>query len=345
MLLDDTLTLLVERDPGRADVAAVIRKLAQAAISVRSVIDEGALGATGARQTQSRNSAGDVQHELDVHADELFLSAMHKAPVALYATEELEHAVRLNPEMRLAVAIDPLDGSSNINANVSIGSIFSILPVLDDPLADPVATFLQPGANQLAAGFFIYGPQLALVLTCGDGVRIYIHSARQGAFVLVQAEAAIPCKASEIAINVSNYRHWDEPVRQYIDDCLKGAAGPREKDYNMRWIASLVAECYRIMVRGGIFLYPGDARHGYVNGRLRLVYEANPIAFLVEQAGGAATDGDTRILDLLAPSLHARTPLIFGAADEVARIGRYCTEAAAIGERAPLFGSRGLFRV
>lgn len=344
MLLEDALNSLVERQPGRADVAAVIRKLAQAAISVRAVIDEGALGAIGSRQSQSRNSAGDIQHELDIHADELFLSAMHKAPVALYATEELEHCVRLNADMRLAVAIDPLDGSSNINANVSIGSIFSILPVVDDS-ADPAATFLQPGANQLAAGFFIYGPQLALVLTCGDGVQIYIHSARQSAFVLVKTGTAIPRKAGEIAINVSNYRHWDEPVRQYIDDCLKGGTGPREKDYNMRWIASLVAECYRIMVRGGIFLYPADARHGYANGRLRLVYEANPIAFLIEQAGGAATNGDTRILDLSASSIHARTPLIFGAADEVARIGRYFAEAAAIGERAPLFGSRGLFRV
>lgn len=345
MLLDSTLNTLAECQPSHADVAAVIRKLAQAAISVRDVINEGAFGAAGSGQRPARNSAGDIQHALDVHADELFLSAMHKAPVALYATEELDQCVRLNPTAPLGVAIDPLDGSSNIDANVSIGSIFSILPVIDNAEADPAATFLQPGANQLAAGFFIYGPQLALVLTWGAGVQIYIHSSRRNAFVLAHADLTIPRKAGEIAINVSNYRHWDEPVRQYVDDCLKGSTGPREKDYNMRWIASLVAECYRIVVRGGIFLYPADARHGYASGRLRLVYEANPIAFLAEQAGGAATDGETRILDLRAPSLHARTPLVFGAIDEVARIGRYFTQASAIGERAPLFGSRGLFRV
>lgn len=346
MLLDVALTSLAERGPGHADVAAVIRKLSQAAISVRAVINDGALGVVYSGKRADRNATGDIQHELDVHADELFMSAMHKAPVALYATEELERAVRLHSGARVAVAIDPLDGSSNIDTNVSIGTIFSILPVAPDASgdADPVATFAQPGSSQLAAGFFIYGPQLALALTWGEGVQVFIYSARKEAFVLAKREVSIARKAGEIAINVSNYRHWDEPVRQYVNDCFKGSEGPREKDYNMRWIASLVADCYRIMMRGGVFLYPGDARQGYGKGRLRLVYEANPIAMLIEQAGGAATNGESRVLDLIPASLHARTPLVFGAADEVARIGRYFEDASTIGERAPLFGSRGLFR-
>lgn len=354
MILEAALSALAERGQTQAHVANVIGRMAQAAISVRGIINDGALGsiyAAAARGTS--NSAGDVQHELDLHADELFMAAMHRAPVALYASEELDRPVRFDRSARLAVAIDPLDGSSNIDTNVSIGTIFSILPVVmappalaDDavPEPDPVATYLQPGSAQLAAGFFIYGPQLALAVTWGDGLHLFIHSARKDTFVLASSGRTIPRKANEFAINASNYRHWDEAIRLYVDDCVAGATGPREKDYNMRWIASLVADCYRILMRGGVFLYPGDQRQGYGQGRLRLVYEANPIAMLVEQAGGQAIDGEARVLDKLPGSLHQRTPLIFGSADEVARIGRYFADPAAIGERAPLFGTRGLFR-
>lgn len=345
MTLDESLAELAGQGGAHADIAAVISKLAHAAIGVRGVINDGALGSAFAGPRSSRNSGGDIQHELDVRADELFLAAMHKAPVALYATEELDRPVQLDRRARIAVAIDPLDGSSNIDTNVSIGTIFSILPVAGNPAEDAMATFLQPGSVQLAAGFFIYGPQLALVLTWGEKTRIYIHSARHDAFLLAHDDRQIPRKANEFAINASNYRHWDEPIRLYFDDCLQGCDGPREKDYNMRWIASLVADCYRIIMRGGVFLYPGDARQGYAKGRLRLVYEANPIAMIVEHAGGMATDGCTNILDLVPAGLHERTPLIFGSADEVARIGRYHSQPSDIPERSPLFGLRGLFRV
>jgi fructose-1,6-bisphosphatase I len=203
---------------------------------------------------------------------------------------------------------------------------------------------LQAGVSILGAGFFIYGPQLALVLSLGSGTHVFVHSTRLGTFVQAYESRIIPQKTQEFAINAANYRHWDEAVRLYVDDCLEGAEGPREKDFNMRWIASLVAECYRILMRGGVFLYPGDQRRGYSQGRLRLVYEANPIAYLIEQAAGAATDAITRILEIEPESLHQRVPVVFGSAREVARIARYHTEPSAIGERAPLFSRRGLFR-
>jgi fructose-1,6-bisphosphatase I len=330
-------------DERRSAVVAIIRQFTQAATKVRNAINQGALGAAfaGAR---GANADGDVQKDLDVFADDIFLDAMRRAPVALYASEELEQPVLLDRQAPVAVAIDPLDGSSNIDTNVSVGTIFSLLPATGAPDADPAASFLQPGANMLGAGFFIYGPQLALVLSLGSGTHVFVHSTRLGTFVQAYESRIIPARTQEFAINAANYRHWDEAVRLYVDDCLEGAEGPREKDFNMRWIASLVAECYRILMRGGVFLYPGDQRRGYSQGRLRLVYEANPIAYLVEQAAGAATDAITRILEIEPESLHQRVPVVFGSAREVARIARYHTEPSAIGERAPLFSRRGLFR-
>ncbi|MBS3648357.1 class 1 fructose-bisphosphatase [Pseudaminobacter sp. 19-2017] len=330
-------------DQQRTNIAAAVRQLAQAAVKVRHAINQGALGTAFAR-ARGTNADGDVQKDLDVFADDIFLDAMRHAPVALYASEELDQPVLLDPTARIAVAIDPLDGSSNIDTNVSLGTIFSFLPLTGAPDADPAASFFQPGANQLGAGFFIYGPQLALVLSLGSGTHIFVLSTRLGTFVQAYESRIIPPRTQEFAINAANYRHWDEAVRLYIDDCLKGSEGPRERDFNMRWIASLAADCYRILIRGGVFLYPGDARRGYHQGRLRLVYEANPIAYLVEQAGGSATDAVDRILEIEPEHLHQRTPVVFGSAREVARIARYHTAPSAIGERAPLFGTRGLFR-
>jgi fructose-1,6-bisphosphatase I len=324
----------------REDVAAIIRAFSEAALKVRKMLNEGALGAAFAGDRGTANADGDRQKEMDVFADNCFLEAAQGVGVGLYASEELPNPVELDPAATLAVAIDPLDGSSNIDTNVSIGTIFSILPRLDSE----EATFAQSGTAQLAAGFFIYGPQLALVLTKLNGTRIYVFSSRLGTFVQAYHSLAIPQVTTEFAINVSNYRHWDEQVRLYVDDCLTGSDGPRGRDFNMRWNASLVAEAYRIMVRGGVFLYPRDQRKGYGAGRLRLVYEANPIALLVEQAGGAATDGITRILDIVPQSVHQRTPLVFGSAKEVAKIARYHEEPSAIGNRHPLFSNRGLFR-
>ncbi len=333
-----------ERGEASRDLALIIQRLAMAALEIRKLVGQGALNDTFHGLRESSNADGDIQKELDVICDDLFLSCLQGAPVAYYASEELENPILLDPAARLAVAIDPLDGSSNIDTNVSIGTIFSILPALKGVEADVTATFLQPGHRQLAAGFFIYGPQTALVLSLGKGTEIFIFSSRLGCFVQAYKSVAIPDRAHEFAINTSNYRHWDEAIRLYVDDCLAGAEGPRERDFNMRWIASLVTEAYRILVRGGIFLYPSDGRKGYSHGRLRLVYEANPIAFLIENASGAATDSVTRILDLEPESLHQRTPLVFGSRREVARVARYHVDPAMIGERAPLFGKRGLFR-
>ncbi len=244
----------------------------------------------------------------------------------------------------LAVAMDPLDGSSNIDANVSIGTIFSLLPRATAGNGASEAAVLQAGTNQLAAGMVVYGPQTALVLTLGQGTHIFTLERTTSTFVLTRADVRIPVGTREYAINASNYRHWEEPVRAYIDDCIAGAEGPRGENFNMRWIASLVAEAYRIFARGGIFLYPRDARRGYRSGRLRLVYEANPIAFLVEQADGAASDGERRILGIHPRELHERVPLVFGARDKVERVARYHANPHSIGERSPLFARRGLFR-
>jgi len=332
-----------QQDGLRPAVAAVIGQLAGAALKVRHAINDGPL-ARELRSKTASNGEGDDQKGLDVHADAIFLAACREAPVAAYASEEQPDATLLDRNAPIAVAIDPVDGSSNIDTNISIGTIFSLLPATGEPGTDPAALFLQPGKRQLAAGFFIYGPQLALALTLGSGTHIFVHSSRLGTFVQMSESPVIPHRTQEFAINMSNCRHWDEGVRLYVDDCLKGTEGPRGKDFNMRWNASMVAECYRILMRGGVYLYPGDDRKGYRNGRLRLIYEANPVAFLIEQAGGAATETVNRILDLEPESLHQRVPLVFGSAREVARIARYQTAPSTIAERSPLFGRRGLLR-
>ncbi|MCA1370141.1 class 1 fructose-bisphosphatase [Bradyrhizobium sp. BRP14] len=326
------------------DVATVVQRLVMAALEVRKLVNQGALGPAFNAARGSSNTDGDFQKEMDLLCDDLFLSCLQGAPVACYASEELENPVLLGPNARLAVAIDPLDGSSNIDNNVSIGTIFSVLPAAKGPDVDPSQSFLQPGNRQLAAGFFLYGPQTALVLSLGKGTEIFIFSSRLGCFVEAYKSISIPERTSEFAINMSNYRHWEEAIRLYVDDCLAGSEGPREREFNMRWIASLVAETYRILTRGGIFLYPADGRKGYSQGRLRLVYEANPIAFLIENAGGSATTCVTRILDLVPENLHQRVPLAFGSRREVTRVARYHVDPNMIGERAPLFGKRGLFR-
>ncbi|HXV29006.1 MAG TPA: class 1 fructose-bisphosphatase [Sinorhizobium sp.] len=327
------------------DVADVILRLAKAALDVRKLASQAALGPAVSGTRGGRNADDDdLQKDLNLRCDDLFLSCLEGAPVACYASEELENPVLLQPNARLAVAVDPLHGSSNIETDVAIGTIFSVLPAVKGPEADPRHSFLQSGNRQLAAGFFLYGPQTALVLSLGTGTEIFIFSSRLGCFVEAFKSVNIPERTSEFAINMSNYRHWEEAIRLYVDDCLAGFEGPRERDFNMCWIASLVAEAYRILIRGGIYLYPADARRGYGQGRLRLVYEANPIAFIIENAGGAATTCLTRILDLVPENLHQRVPLAFGSRREVARVARYHVDPNMIGERAPLFGKRGLFR-
>lgn len=328
--------------PFASDVAHVIARIAEAGAGIAATIAEGAGNGALADPVGAANADGDAQRGLDLLADERFLAAIADTAVGLYASEELSEPVAIGSGRPLALAIDPLDGSSNIATNVPIGTIFSIRPVVESD--DPAASFLRSGREQLAAGFLIYGPQTALVLTLGDGTDVFIWSPTARAFHLAMPAVAIAPKTREFAINASNYRHWDESVRLYFDDCIKGGHGPRESEFNMRWIASLVAEAYRILVRGGVFLYPGDRRRGYGQGRLRLVYEVHPIALLVEQAGGKATDGSEPVLDIAATTLHQRSPLVFGSANEVTRIGRYHALPSHIADRAPLFGKRGLFR-
>ena len=284
------------------------------------------------------NSDGDQQKPLDVIADELFASALVGVGVRWYASEEREEVIEVDQHGAYGLAIDPLDGSSNIDVNVSIGTIFSIMPALDD--GD--ASFLRKASDQLAGGYIIYGPQTAMMVTFGDGVLHYVMDPDTHQFVLRTAGVKIPGTSTEFAINASNYRHWSRPIRAYIDDCVAGSEGPRSKNFNMRWVASLVAETHRIMMRGGIFLYPSDARPGYENGRLRMVYECAPIAFLVEQASGRATDGHDAILSKSANELHARVPLVFGSAEKVDRVASYFDLPEE--EVSALFGKRGLFR-
>ncbi len=290
------------------------------------------------------NSDGDQQKKLDIVAEDLFSDSLRKAGIGAYLSEEVEEATVFHPAGLLAVAIDPLDGSSNIDVNAPIGTIFSILPMVSEAVADPALAFRQPGRKQLAAGFFIYGPQTSLVVTFGKGVHLLVLSPELNDFVLVESAITIPPDMPEYAINASNYRHWHEPVQTYIDDCVRGEEGPRGRNFNMRWIGSMVADAYRIFMRGGIFLYPGDKRPGYEQGRLRLMYEANPVAFLAEQAGGAATDGIDNILDRKPHSPHQRVPFVMGSADKVERVREYYLDLNPPTRDAPLFGRRGLLR-
>jgi fructose-1,6-bisphosphatase I len=341
--LDDVLREHVGRDAGLAPVAELIREIANVAVEMADVISLGRLSGDGDAAVGCLNPAGDVQKKLDLFANGLFVDAFKGAPVAIVLSEEMEEPLPLDPDAPLAVAIDPLDGSSNIDANVSIGTIFSVLPALPDA-AHPKAHFLRPGRNQLAAGFVVYGPQCSLVLAIGGGTGIFILDRRKGVFREVAAAVQIPKESHEYAINTSNYRHWTPSVRTFVDDCVKGTEGPLACDHNMRWIASLVAEAYRILSRGGVFLYPGDLRQGYSAGRLRLIYEANPIAHIIEQAGGNATDSVRRILDVVPSDLHVRTPFVFGSSSMVHLIARYHTDPQFSAEHSPLFGRRGLMR-
>lgn len=327
-------------DPlGRA-VTDVVAALAQASIEISELTGRGALaGITG--QAQGRNSDGDVQKDLDVRADQIIRSSIKSLQVAALASEEATEPAILNPAAPISIAIDPLDGSSNIDTNMSVGTIFSILRTP----ADVRTAFMQPGTAQLAAGFVVYGPQTSLALTLGNGVDIFTLDRGENAFRLIRSMVQIPADTAEFAINASNRRHWEPPIQAYIDDCLAGADGARGKDFNMRWIGSLVAEAYRILTRGGVFLYPADARDAYGEGRLRLVYEASPMAFIMEQAGGAASTGRKRILDLVPGALHQRVPLIMGSRDKVLRLERLHMSPDITSEKnAPLFAQRGLFR-
>jgi len=314
-----TLSDFLANDPDLSPgLAAILLAMCDVGKDMARLIARGALeGAMGA--AVGDNTDGDVQKALDVIADEKFYAALQGSSLRWYASEEQEHVQPLNPNGAYALATDPLDGSSNIDVNVSIGTIFSVFAAKDDA----EASFLRPGTDQLMAGYIVYGPQTGVMVTWGTGTHYFLLDPDTHEYVLVTKGLQIPQSASEYAINASNYRHWTKPVRAYIDDCLAGETGPRGKNFNMRWVGSLVAEAHRILTRGGIFLYPSDARRGYEQGRLRMVYECVPIAMLVEQAGGLATDGTDRLMDNQVKTLHGRTPLIFGTPDKVGRVATY----------------------
>ncbi len=324
-------------DPEDDALDAILNGIALASARLARVIARGGIdhrldAATGT------NADGDAQKTLDVLADDLFREALVGVGVRHLVSEEQEHGLTLDPDGHYAVAIDPLDGSSNIDSNVSIGTIFGIYPAG----TDLAASFLRPGRDLVAAGYTVYGPQCCLVIARAGRVTKLVLDPHTGAFVIVDDALKVPDGASEYAINASNYRYWDTPIRAYVDDLVAGAEGPRGKNFNMRWIASLVAETHRILVRGGIFLYPRDSRKGYEHGRLRYLYECAPIAFVIEAAGGSASDGVSPILSRTPASLHARCPLIFGAAEKVARVVAYHDLPER--ETSALFGRRGLFR-
>ena len=281
----------------------------------------------------SQNVQGEVQKKLDIIANEVLIEANEwGGHLAAMASEEMEGIYVVPnryPQGEYLLLFDPLDGSSNIDVNVSIGTIFSVLKMPDDASGVDEKNFLQPGRQQVAAGYCVYGPQTTLVLTVGDGVHVFTLDREQGSFVLTQENLRLPEDTKEFAINMSNMRHWDAPVRRYIDECLAGKEGPRGKDFNMRWIASMVADVHRILMRGGVFMYPWDKREPHKPGKLRLMYEANPMGWLVEQAGGAASNGRQRILDVQPTQLHERVSVILGSKNEVERVTQYYLEGDA----------------
>ena len=313
-----------------ADLRLLIEVVARACKHIAVTIGKGGLGeALG--EAGSENVQGEAQKKLDVISNDILLDANEwGGHLAAMASEEMD-LPRLIPNRyphgEYLLMFDPLDGSSNIDVNVSIGTIFSVLkcPEGADLSSETAAeaAFLQPGTAQVAAGYAIYGPTTLLVLTVGDGVASFTLDREIGSFVLTQENIQVPEDTQEFAINMSNQRHWEPPVQRYVAELLQGKEGPRGKDFNMRWVASMVADVHRILTRGGIFMYPLDAKTRDKGGKLRLMYEANPMAWLVEQAGGAASTGRQRILDLQPEKLHQRVPVILGSRNEVAVVVAY----------------------
>jgi fructose-1,6-bisphosphatase I len=321
-----------QRDKGinTADLKFLIEIVSRACQAISIAIGKGSLGGV-LGEAGSDNVQGEAQKKLDVLSNDILLEANEwGGHLAAMASEEMDlpHLVpNRYPQGEYLLMFDPLDGSSNIDVNVSIGTIFSVLKCPEgSDLSTPEAAeaaFLQPGTAQVAAGYAVYGPTTVLVLTVGDGVTVFTLDREQGSFILTQENVQIPADTKEFAINMSNQRFWEAPVQRYVAEMQAGKTGPLGKDYNMRWVASMVADVHRIMTRGGIFMYPLDDKMKDKGGKLRLMYEANPMALLVEQAGGAATTGRERILDIQPNQLHQRVPVILGSKNEVERVTAY----------------------
>ena len=312
-----------------AQLRLLLEVVARACKSISHSVNKGALGEV-LGSAGSENVQGEIQKKLDIIANEVLIEANewggHLAAMASEEMDEIYQVPNRYPRGEYLLLFDPLDGSSNIDVNVSIGTIFSVL-VKPEGVDVSEQDFLQAGHQQVAAGYCVYGPQTTLVLTVGHGVDMFTLDREQGSFVLTQENVRIPEDTKEFAINMSNMRHWDTPTKRYIDECLQGREGPRGKDFNMRWIASMVADVHRILTRGGVFMYPWDKREPNKPGKLRLMYEANPMAWLVEQAGGAATNGHQRILDIAPEQLHQRVSVVLGSKNEVERVTQYYAQA------------------
>src|SRR6267143_4532535 len=323
---------LIERQRDKklinADLRLLIETIARACKAISTRVNKGALG-DGLGGAATRNVHGEVQKKLDVLSNEILLEAnVWGGNLAAFASEEAEKPIPITEPYKRGeylLLIDPLDGSSNIDVNISVGTIFSVLRCPKTPegkYCEPEeAAFLQPGSKQVAAGFAVYGPTTVVVITVGDGVYGFTLDRETYTFVQTHPDIKIPADTAEFAINTSNMRRWEPPVKRYIDECLAGKDGPRGKDFNMRWVASMVADVFRVLSRGGIFMYPRDSKQK--EGRLRLMYEANPMALIVEQAGGVATDGRMPILDIEPKGLHQRVAVILGSRNEVERVTSY----------------------
>ena len=317
------------------ELRLLIEVVARACKSISVAVGKGALGgvlgeAVAAAGGASVNVQGEAQKKLDVLSNDILLEAnAWGGHLAACASEEMDHCQPIPdafPRGNYLLLFDPLDGSSNIDINAGVGTIFSVLRCPDGVALVGDEHFLQPGTEQVAAGYCLYGPSTMLVLTIGHGTHAFTLDREQGSFVLTQKRMRVPEETREFAINMSNQRHWEAPMQDYVRDLLAGTQGPRGKDFNMRWIAAMVADVHRILTRGGIFIYPWDRKDPSKPGKLRLMYEANPMALLVEQAGGAATDGRARILDIAPTQLHQRVPVFLGSRQEVEAATRYHVE-------------------
>ncbi|MDQ6646850.1 MAG: class 1 fructose-bisphosphatase [Pseudomonadota bacterium] len=329
--------LIEERRAGHinAELSLLIEVVARACKRIAVATNKGALGGVlgmaGSVDAQSINVQGEAQKKLDVISNEILLEANawggHLAACASEEMEDPQQIPDMYPKGNHLLMFDPLDGSSNIDVNISVGTIFSVLRCPDHVTQPTAEDFLQPGTEQLAAGYVVYGPATVLVLTFGHGTHEFTLDREVGSFVLSRRDIRIPDDATEFAINMSNQRHWQAPMQRYVGELLAGTTGPRGKDFNMRWVASMVADVHRIVTRGGVFYYPLDAKNEKQGGKLRIMYEANPMAFIVEQAGGAATTGRTRLMELQPIGLHQRVPVFLGSKNEVNVATRYHLEA------------------
>jgi len=331
----ETVTQFISEEQRRVggatgEFTALLNDIVTACKYISNAVNQGALvGVLGT--AGSENVQGETQKKLDVISNDVFIkSNQWSGHLAAMASEEMDEIYPIPaeyPKGKYLLTFDPLDGSSNIDVNISVGSIFSILRCPDGVTNPTAKDFLQPGTKQVCGGFALYGPSTMLVLTTGNGVNGFTLEQNVGEFILTHPNMTIPADTTEFAINMSNMRFWEEPMKRYVDECLAGKTGSRDKDFNMRWVASMVAEVYRILTRGGIFMYPKDTKDPSKAGKLRLMYEANPMSFIVEQAGGASSTGRERIMEIKPEELHQRVPVILGSKNEVERVVAYHKES------------------